>query len=133
MLSTYRFRKFCWMHLQLQRRLKEWELHAILVGGSSAIDQLELADTVSNIKSQIKIPVILFPGNVTGVSPRADAILFSTHYLTQRILTLLLKLRHLGALAVKKYDIEPLPTGYANYRGRYYCMVCRPGTWNSFQ
>ena len=66
---------------------------AILVGGSSAIDQLELADIVSKIKSQIKIPVILFPGNVTGVAPKADAILFSTHYLTQRILILLPKLR----------------------------------------
>jgi phosphoglycerol geranylgeranyltransferase len=50
----------------------------ILVGGSSAVDQLELAEIVSSIKSQIQIPVILFPGNVTGISPKADAILFSS-------------------------------------------------------
>jgi phosphoglycerol geranylgeranyltransferase len=49
----------------------------ILVGGSSAVDQLELAEIVSSIKSQIQIPVILFPGNVTGISPKADAILFN--------------------------------------------------------
>ena len=40
---------------------------AILVGGSSAVDQLELARIVSEIKSTINVPVILFPGNVTGV------------------------------------------------------------------
>ena len=84
---------------------------AILVGGSSAIDQLELAGIVSKIKSHIKIPVILFPGNVTGVAPKADAILFSSllnsenpYFITQA--------QALGALSVKKYEIEPLPTGY---------------------
>ncbi|MBV9667333.1 MAG: geranylgeranylglyceryl/heptaprenylglyceryl phosphate synthase, partial [Nitrososphaeraceae archaeon] len=51
---------------------------AILVGGSSTVDQLELMEVVSSIKSQVSIPVILFPGNVTGVSPKADAILFSS-------------------------------------------------------
>jgi len=44
---------------------------AILVGGSSAIDQLDLDKLVISIKSIISIPVILFPGNVTGVSPNA--------------------------------------------------------------
>ena len=40
---------------------------AILIGGSSAIDQLELSQLTSSIKAETKIPVILFPGNVTGV------------------------------------------------------------------
>jgi phosphoglycerol geranylgeranyltransferase len=77
---------------------------AILVGGSSVIDQLELAKLVAEIKSTINVPVILFPGNVTGVSPKADAILFSsllnsenTYFITQA--------QALGALAVKKYAI----------------------------
>ena len=55
--------------------------------------------------------MILFPGNVTGVAPKADAILFSSllnsenpYFITQA--------QALGALAVKKYGIEPLPTGY---------------------
>ena len=51
---------------------------AILVGGSSAIDQLDLDKLVISIKSIVSIPVILFPGNVTGVSPNADAILFTS-------------------------------------------------------
>src|SRR5919204_499018 len=84
---------------------------AILVGGSSAIDQFELTEIVSNIKSQIKIPVILFPGNVTGVSPKADAILFSS-LLNSESPYFITEAQALGAIAVKKYGIEPLPTGY---------------------
>jgi phosphoglycerol geranylgeranyltransferase len=77
----------------------------ILVGG------LELAEIVSSIKSQIQIPVILFPGNVTGISPKADAILFSS-LLNSENPYFITEAQALGALAVKKYGIEPLPTGY---------------------
>ena len=88
---------------------------AILVGGSSAIDQLELADTVSKIKSQIKIPVILFPGNVTGVAPKADAILFSSllnsenpYFITQA--------QALGALCCQKVWDRTIANWLPNYR-----------------
>ncbi len=83
----------------------------ILVGGSSAVDQLELSQIVSGMKSQIRIPVILFPGNVTGISPKADAILFSS-LLNSENPYFITEAQALGALAVKKYGIEPLPTGY---------------------
>ncbi len=84
---------------------------AILVGGSSAIDQLELDKLVISIKSIVSIPVILFPGNVTGVSPNADAILF-TSLLNSEDPYFISGAQALGALLVKKYNIEPLPTGY---------------------
>ena len=84
---------------------------AILVGGSSTVDQLELMEVVSSIKSQVGIPVILFPGNVTGVSPKADAILFSS-LLNSESPYFITEAQALGALAVKKHRIEPLPTGY---------------------
>ncbi len=84
---------------------------AILVGGSSATDQIEMAQVVKNIKKSIKIPVILFPGNVTGVVPDADAILFSSlmnsdnpYFITQA--------QALGAPSVLKFGLEPLPTAY---------------------
>jgi phosphoglycerol geranylgeranyltransferase len=84
---------------------------AILVGGSSVIDQLELSTLVQQIKSAVKVPVILFPGNVTGVSPKADAILFSS-LLNSESTYFISEAQALGALAVKKYAIEPLPTAY---------------------
>lgn len=84
---------------------------AILVGGSSATDQIEMAEVVKNIKKKIKIPVILFPGNTTGIVPNADAILFSSlmnsenpYFITQA--------QALGAPSVLKFGLEPLPTAY---------------------
>jgi len=84
---------------------------AILVGGSSATDQIEMAQVVKGIKQGIKIPLILFPGNVTGVVPEADAILFSSlmnsenpYFITQA--------QALGAPSVLKFGLEPLPTAY---------------------
>ncbi len=84
---------------------------AILVGGSSATDQMEMSEVVRNIKKSIKIPIILFPGNVTGVVPEADAILFSSlmnsenpYFITQA--------QALGAPSVLKFGLEPLPTAY---------------------
>lgn len=84
---------------------------AILVGGSSATDQIEMATVVKGIKQKIKIPIILFPGNVTGVVPDADAILFSSlmnsenpYFITQA--------QALGAPSVLKFGLEPLPTAY---------------------
>ncbi|MDH3779895.1 MAG: geranylgeranylglyceryl phosphate synthase family protein, partial [Nitrosopumilus sp.] len=84
---------------------------AILVGGSSATDQIEMAQVVKGIKKGLKIPIILFPGNITGVVPDADAILFSSlmnsenpYFITQA--------QALGAPSVLKFGLEPLPTAY---------------------
>ncbi len=84
---------------------------AILVGGSSATDQIEMAKVVKGIKQGLKIPIILFPGNITGVVPDADAILFSSlmnsenpYFITQA--------QALGAPSVLKFGLEPLPTAY---------------------
>ena len=95
----------------IAKKVEEMGASAILVGGSSAIDQLELAKVVTEIKARIKIPVILFPGNVTGVSPKADAILFSS-LLNSENPYFITGAQVLGAPAVKKYGIEPLPTAY---------------------
>ena len=47
----------------------------ILVGGSIT-DQDDLNLTVKAIKESTDLPVVLFPGNISGVSKYADAILF---------------------------------------------------------
>jgi phosphoglycerol geranylgeranyltransferase len=96
---------------QVAKRVELLGASAILVGGSSAIDQLDLDKLVSSIKTIISIPIILFPGNVTGVSPNADAILF-TSLLNSEDPYFISGAQALAALLVKKYKIEPLPTGY---------------------
>jgi len=96
---------------KLARDVEKIGASAILVGGSSATDQIEMAEVVKGIKKGIKIPIILFPGNVTGVVPDADAILFSSlmnsenpYFITQA--------QALGAPSVLKFGLEPLPTAY---------------------
>jgi phosphoglycerol geranylgeranyltransferase len=97
--------------VKLAKSVEKIGASAILVGGSSAIDQLEMAEVVKTLKKSVKIPIILFPGNVTGVVPHADAILFSSlmnsenpYYITQA--------QVLGAPSVLKFGLEPLPTAY---------------------
>jgi phosphoglycerol geranylgeranyltransferase len=95
----------------LAKRAEGLGADAILVGGSSVIDQIELDNVVEAIKNNTNIPVILFPGNITGISAKADAILFSSllnsenpYFITQA--------QALGALYVKKYRLEAIPMGY---------------------
>lgn len=95
----------------LAKQVEKIGASAILVGGSSATDQIEMSQIVKTIKKSIKIPIILFPGNVTGVVPEADAILFSSlmnsenpYFITQA--------QALGAPSVLKFGLEPLPTAY---------------------
>ena len=96
---------------KLAQDVEKIGISAILIGGSSATDQIEMAEVVKGIKKGIKIPIILFPGNVTGVVPDADAILFSSlmnsenpYFITQA--------QALGAPSVLKFGLEPLPTAY---------------------
>jgi phosphoglycerol geranylgeranyltransferase len=96
---------------KLAQDVEKVGVSAILIGGSSATDQIEMAEVVKEIKKGIKIPIILFPGNVTGVVPDADAILFSSlmnsenpYFITQA--------QALGASSVLKFGLEPLPTAY---------------------
>ena len=96
---------------KLAQDVEKIGVSAILIGGSSATDQIEMAAVVKGIKKGIKIPIILFPGNITGVVPDADAILFSSlmnsenpYFITQA--------QALGAPSVLKFGLEPLPTAY---------------------
>jgi len=96
---------------KLAQNVEKIGVSAILIGGSSATNQIEMAEVVKGIKKGIKIPIILFPGNVTGVVPDADAILFSSlmnsenpYFITQA--------QALGAPSVLKFGLEPLPTAY---------------------
>jgi phosphoglycerol geranylgeranyltransferase len=95
----------------LAKKVENMGASAIFVGGSSTSDQIEMAKLVKNIKKSIKIPLILFPGNVTGVVPGADAILFSS-LLNSENPYFISQAQALGAPAVMKFGLEPLPTAY---------------------
>lgn len=97
--------------VKLAKEVERIGAAAILVGGSSATDQLGMAQTVKILKKSLKIPIILFPGNVTGVVPGADAILFSS-LLNSDNPYFISQAQALGAPNVLKFGLEPLPTAY---------------------
>lgn len=97
--------------VKLAKNVEKIGAAAILVGGSSAIDQIEMAEVVKNLKKAVKIPIILFPGNITGVVPQADAILFSS-LLNSENPYFISQAQALGAPSVLKFGLEPLPTAY---------------------
>jgi len=97
--------------VKLAKEVERIGASAILVGGSSATDQLSMAQTVKILKKDLKIPIILFPGNVTGVVPGADAILFSS-LLNSDNPYFISQAQALGAPSVLKFGLEPLPTAY---------------------
>ena len=93
----------------------------ILVGGSTLANQGRLDAVVKAVKSHMKsqsghsksheVPVILFPGNITGVSQYADAILFSS-LLNSMNPYFIIGAQALGAIEVYKSKIESIPMGY---------------------
>ncbi|MFX1236357.1 MAG: geranylgeranylglyceryl/heptaprenylglyceryl phosphate synthase [Promethearchaeota archaeon] len=47
-----------------------------LVGGSTCFDQIFVDETIDAIKQEVDVPIIIFPGSVSNVSSKADAIFF---------------------------------------------------------
>ena len=93
----------------------------ILVGGSTLANQGRLDSVVRSIKNHTQlhpghrksrqIPVVLFPGNITGVSRYADAILFSS-LLNSTNPYFIVGAQALGAVEVHKSGIESIPMAY---------------------
>ena len=84
---------------------------AIMVGGSTVASGVEMEDAVKRIKAVVKLPVIIFPNNLTSLTGAADAIWFmsllnsgNTYYLMDS--------QALGAPTVKKLGLEVMPMGY---------------------
>ncbi len=83
----------------------------IFVGGSTIGDQAHLDDVVYHIKKRVTNPVILFPGNVTGISRHADAILFSS-LLNSTNTYFIIGAQAIGAAQVRRHKLEAIPMGY---------------------
>jgi len=83
----------------------------IMVGGSTFTSTIHLDNVVKAVKRTVKIPIILFPNNVTGISRYADAIWFMS-LLNSSDPYFLMGAQVLGAPMIKKYRLEPIPMGY---------------------
>ncbi|NMH86982.1 geranylgeranylglyceryl/heptaprenylglyceryl phosphate synthase [Flavivirga algicola] len=82
----------------------------IFVGGST-VDENMTSTLVEEIKKHTKVPVVLFPGDITQITSKADAILFlslisgrNPEYLIGKHITSISKL--------KETDLDIISTGY---------------------
>lgn len=82
----------------------------ILVGGSLLLGS-SFSRTVKLVKEESEVPVIIFPGSVKQLSPDADAILYIS-LISGRNPNYLFGEHVLAAPAIKKINLEPIPTGY---------------------
>lgn len=81
----------------------------IFVGGSrvsSSVDQL-----VDVLKSQCSLPVVLFPGDVSQFTPKADALLYLS-LLSGRNAEYLIGQHVRSSIEIKASGIECIPTAY---------------------
>ena len=84
---------------------------AIMVGGSLGVSENLTDSVVKSIKEHVNIPVILFPGSVSGVSRYADALWFisvlnsiNPYYIVGAQVE--------GAIIARKYNLECIPLAY---------------------
>ncbi len=96
---------------RIVREAESCQTAAIMVGGSTIVSTSHLDRVVKAIKKTVKIPVILFPNNVTGISKYADAIWFMS-LLNSSDPYFLMGAQVLGAPIIKKFGLEPIPLGY---------------------
>lgn len=82
----------------------------IMLGGSTT-DSIELDLTAKALQESVDVPIILFPGNISGVSKYADAIFFMS-LLNSNNPYWIIGAPALGAPLIKKLGIETIPMGY---------------------
>jgi len=83
----------------------------IMIGGSTLVLTSHLDLIVKAVKEAVKIPVILFPNNVTSISKYADAVWFMS-LLNSSDPFFITGAQVLGAPMIKKFGLEPIPLGY---------------------
>ncbi len=82
----------------------------IMLGGSTTYSS-ELDATAKALQENVDVPIILFPGNISGVSKYADAIFFMS-LLNSTNPYWITGAQALGAPIIRKLGIETISMGY---------------------
>jgi len=83
--------------------------NGIMVGGSTAFGILD--ETVKEIKRKVNVPVILFPGNISGLSKFADAVFFMS-LLNSRNPYWIAGAQAMSAPILKSWGLEAISMAY---------------------
>lgn len=96
--------------VKLCREAKRCKADFFLIGGSLLVNG-NLGTTLTTLKKNTDIPLLLFPGNALQVHPRADGILLLS-LISGRNPELLIGQHVQAAPMLKKSKLEIIPTGY---------------------
>ncbi len=91
--------------------LERFGTDAIIIGGSTGIKQSGLDRAILLIKKHSRLPTILFPGGINGLSRYADALFFMS-LLNSRDPYWITGIQSQGAPIVKALGIESIPMAY---------------------
>ncbi len=83
----------------------------VLFLGGSFIGNTFFSQIAKSLKEKTGLPIILFPGGASQVTPGPDAILF-TSLISGRNPQFLIDEQVRGSVLVKAYKLEPIPTAY---------------------
>lgn len=98
--------------LHLKKLLPLLKTHTpdfIFVGGSQL--KISFSALIETFKTELQIPVVLFPGDVSQFSPNADALLFLS-LISGRNAEYLISQHVNAAISIHKSELEVIPTGY---------------------
>jgi putative glycerol-1-phosphate prenyltransferase len=86
----------------------------IFVGGSHTVSSID--NLIEVLKEEINAQIILFPGNASQFSTKADALLYLS-LLSGRNAEFLIGQHITSSVAIKESNIEVIPTGYILIEG----------------
>jgi len=103
--------KIVWENLDhLLLKINQSPATHIFVGGSIVKGTI-LEDLIAQLKQKTNLPVVIFPGDPSQISPQADAILFLS-LLSGRNPDYLIEYQVQAAPILKKTKLEVISTGY---------------------
>lgn len=103
--------KISWKNLEyLIAKIKQSPATHVFVGGSQ-VHSNRIDELIVILKQKIELPIVLFPGNPSQISNKADSILFLS-LLSGRNPDFLIGHQVQAAPIVKQTQLEVIPTGY---------------------
>ncbi|WP_264565655.1 geranylgeranylglyceryl/heptaprenylglyceryl phosphate synthase [Flavobacterium sp. N3904] len=103
--------KIVWKNLEhLISKINQSPATHIFIGGSHVQNNI-LNDLIIRLKQKINLPIVLFPGNPSQISAKADAILFLS-LISGRNPDYLIKHQVDAVPILKKTQLEIISTGY---------------------
>jgi phosphoglycerol geranylgeranyltransferase len=103
--------KIIWENLRyLIEKINQSPATHIFIGGSHVQNNI-LDDLITSLKQKVSLPIVLFPGNPSQISAKADAILFLS-LISGRNPDYLIEHQVNAVPILKKTQLEIISTGY---------------------